>query len=338
MRGMADGARVKVYGLASLLTAALCACAGPAADKPSQASVDRYVAEAKQLAGDDLKSLLPLCNPQPATRPSEEAVHAQLERAIAASAPEPGPAFDNLYFVGSSWVSAWVLKTSQGLILIDALNNEDEASRLIDGGLAKLGLNPKDVKYVIVTHGHGDHYGGATHFAQRYGARIVASDADWRMMQTGLEFTSKLWDPPPKRDIAVFDGDKLTLGDTTVTFYVTPGHTLGTLSPVFGVASGGRAHKVMLWGGTSFNFGRDIDRLERYAQATDRMRNVAAQQSVDALVSNHSSFDGAVSKLAARRAPGAQESNPFVMGTPAVERALRIMGDCARAQHDRFLM
>jgi glyoxylase-like metal-dependent hydrolase (beta-lactamase superfamily II) len=178
------------------------------------------------------------------------AMDAGLARLINQPAPVPGQAFDNLYYVGSAWVSAWVLKTSEGLILIDALNNTKEAADLIEGGMRRLGLDPAQIRYVLVTHGHGDHYGGAQMIADRYRARVVASEIDWKMMETGLEFDSKLWDRPPKRDMAVHDGDTLTLGDTTVRFLITPGHTLGTISPVFDVRHGGKVHKAMIWGGT----------------------------------------------------------------------------------------
>src|SRR6185369_2936404 len=155
--------------------------AGSAADAAaSQASVDAYVAQARQLAGDDLKALLTLCQPQPAVRASGAALERFIDRAIAAPSPPPGQAFDNLYYIATSWVSAWALKTSDGVILIDALNNTREAQEHMEGGV--------------------------------------------------LEFPYKDWMSPPKRDRVVKDGETLTLGDTTMTFYVTPGHTLGTLS------------------------------------------------------------------------------------------------------------
>jgi len=71
---------------------------------PSQASVEAYVAQARQLAGDDLKALLPLCQPQPAVRASGPALDRFLDRAIAAPSPAPGQAFDNLYYIATSWV------------------------------------------------------------------------------------------------------------------------------------------------------------------------------------------------------------------------------------------
>lgn len=321
---------------AATALAALCACTALQAP-PTQATVEAHVAQATRLAGDDLKFLLPVCAPQPAQRPGGPAVEQLLQRAIAAPPPEPGQAFDNLFFVGSAWVSAWVLKTSDGLILIDALNNALEAQGLIEGGMRRLGLDPAQIKYIVVTHGHGDHYGGAPMLVQKYRARVVASARDWQMMETGLEFDSPQWGRPPQRDIAVNDGDTLTLGDTKMSFYVTPGHTLGTLSPVFEVKHGGRTHKALLWGGTSFNFGRDMGRLDDYIAQTERMRRMAASQSVDVMLSNHAGYDATLPKLAALRAQPVA-GNPFVAGTAVVDRSLQVLGECARAQKVRFLI
>ncbi|MGZ5269554.1 MAG: MBL fold metallo-hydrolase [Ramlibacter sp.] len=259
-----------------------------------------------------------------------------LRKLIARPAPPPMQVFDNLFFVGGDWVSAWVVKTSAGLILIDALNNADEARPLIEGGMAKLGLDPRQIKYIVVTHGHGDHYGGASYLAGKYGAHVVASEADWNMMHGTLEFNSAAWGPPPPRDMAVRDGDKLTLGDTTLTFYVTTGHTLGTLSLVFDVREGGRTHHALLWGGTSFNFGKDFSRLESYSANTERMRELAARMPIDVLLSNHSEWDGSIIKMNAMRAGGAGRSNAFVIGPQGVGRSMQVMGECARAQAGRF--
>jgi metallo-beta-lactamase class B len=301
-------------------------------------SVDQYVEDARRIAGEDLKFLMPVCNPQPAVRAAPSpAMDDMLAKLINQPPPEPGQAFDNLYYVGSAWVSAWVLKTSEGLILIDALNNTKEAVDLIEGGMRRLGLDPAQIRYVLVTHGHGDHYGGAQMLAERYRARVVASDIDWKMMETGLEFDSKLWDRPPKRDIAVKDGDTLTLGDTTVRFMITPGHTLGTITPVFDVRDRGKVHKAMIWGGTSFNFGRDMGRLDGYIAQTERMRELSAKWGIDVPLSNHPGYDGTVAKLKAR-ATAAAGANPFVSGQPVVDRAMRVLNTCARAQKARFLL
>jgi metallo-beta-lactamase class B len=285
------------------------------------------------LAGSDLKALLRLCDPPPA-RMSEEEIETYLAAQIARNLPAPAAAFDNLYFVGGTWVSAWALKTSDGIILIDALNNAREAQVLIEGGLRTLGLDPAQILYIVITHGHGDHYGGAAYLAEKYKARVVMSEADWAIVDRP-EVTSPQWDAPPARDIAVKQGETLTLGDTTVVFQLTPGHTWGTLSPMFPVRSGVKTHRVLLWGGTAFNFGKDLPRVDSYVESARRMAALAKSEHIDVLLSNHASFDGTVEKFAAMRGTPAS-GNPFVIGEDAVVRSLGVMEACARAQRDRF--
>ncbi len=298
---------------------------------------ETHVARARQFAGSDLVNLMRLCQPQPADRAEPSPVMDDgLRKLIARPAPPPTQVFDNLYFVGGAWVSAWLLKTSAGLILIDALNNGEEASKLIEGGMARLGLDPRNIKYLVVTHGHGDHYGGADYLAARYRPRIVSSDADWNMMHGKLEFSSAVWDPPPARDLSVRDLETLTLGDTTLTFYVTSGHTLGTLSIGFDVRDGNRSHHAMLWGGTSFNFGRDFSRLESYAANADRFAAMAPRQPIDVMLSNHPEWDGSIAKMEALRNRAADGVHPFVIGPAAVSRSMQVMRECAVAQAARF--
>jgi metallo-beta-lactamase class B len=95
---------------------------------------------------------------------------------------EPVKVFDNLYFVGQSEYSVWAVTTSEGIIVIDTIFDysvEEEVA----GGLKKLGLDPADIKYAIVTHPHPDHHGGAKFLQDRYGARIILSAADWDMLE-----------------------------------------------------------------------------------------------------------------------------------------------------------
>jgi metallo-beta-lactamase class B len=308
-----------------------CACcvalAAPAyavAQTPSP-EVAQHLAAAKEAAGSDLGSYLALGR---SADPNFKAPTPDLEALMKIPAPPPGRAFDNLYFVGSKWVSTWAITTSDGIILIDAMDNEEEAERIVEGGLKAFGLDPAQVKIVIVTHGHGDHYGGANYFAQKYKSRIVASEADWTMMETKLEFDTPLWGRPPKRDVSVLDGHKVTLGDTTVDILITPGHTMGTISPIFDVWSGSQKHRALLWGGTGFNFGKQPERMQAYIDSTARTRDIAKQQGVDVFISNHNSYDGAVDKLGVKASGGA---NPFVLGAPTVQRALTVMNECAQA-------
>ncbi|HSH92099.1 MAG TPA: MBL fold metallo-hydrolase [Ramlibacter sp.] len=324
--------------VAAVLLAAIPLARGQAPMRPTQAQVDAHVAEATRLAGTDLKALLGLCNPPAATRPPQDVVDRSIATQIARPPPEPGKAFDNLYYVGAAWASAWAIDTAEGVILIDALNNPLEAGSLIEGGMRKFSLDPQQIKYIVITHGHGDHYGGANYLVERHKSRVVMSEADWKMTSGKLEFASVHWGAPPKRDLGVKDRDWIALGGTRVTFYETPGHTLGTISPVFEVKDGARTHRAMLWGGTAFNFGKDFERLDKYIAATKRMVEIAQQQQVDVLISNHPGLDGTIDKLEALRKRGAADAHPFVMGTPNVVRALTVMGTCAQATRDRYGM
>jgi metallo-beta-lactamase class B len=321
---------------AVLALAAATALGAQAQTAPSQASVDAHVAAAKTAAGSDLGHLMGLCNAVPATRASGDAITKVVAQQLARPAPPPGKAFDNLAYVGGAWASAWALDTKDGILLIDALNNDAEAAQLIDGGLRQLGMDPARIKTVIVTHAHGDHYGGAQHLSKQYKPRWVMSEIDWRQTEGQLEFATPLWGAPPKRDVAVNDGDTVKLGDDIVTTLLTPGHTLGTITPIFEVRDKGQRHRAMVWGGTAFNFGRDMPRLDAYIDATRRLAQVARAQQIDVMLSNHPGYDGTVKKLEALRSGSGD--NPFVIGTPAVLRALTVMGECALAQRDRFLL
>ena len=97
------------------------------------------------------------------------------------SVPPPTKMFDNLYYVGVSTVGAYALQTTDGIILIDALDNTEEAKNVIEPGLHELGLDPKNIKIIIVTHGHGDHYGGAKYLSEKYEIPVMMSDADWAL-------------------------------------------------------------------------------------------------------------------------------------------------------------
>lgn len=242
--------------------------------------------------------------------------------------------FDNLYFVGAAWSSAWAIDTPEGIILLDALNNQFEAAAVIEAGLRRVGLDPARIRTIVVSHGHGDHYGGVPYLVEKYKARVVMSDLDWTMTETKLEFASPLWGAAPKRDVSGRDGERVTLGGTTVTLYLTPGHTVGTVSPVFDATAAGQRHRVLLWGGTAFNFGDKPDRLKSYIESTERMKTIARQQGIDVLISNHPGWDNALQKM--NQLSKASLPHPFVVGTPAVERAMTVMSECAQAARDRY--
>ena len=137
------------------------------------------VAKAKSAAGSDPILMSRFDKSCPVLGPQRPAVLRQ----SAGLAPEPQRVvdivkiFDNLYYFGYNTVGAWAIPTSQGIVLIDALNNVDEAEHMIEAGLVKVGLKPADVKMIIVGHGHFDHFGGAPQLRAEVGADILTHDS-----------------------------------------------------------------------------------------------------------------------------------------------------------------
>ncbi|MBO9649478.1 MAG: MBL fold metallo-hydrolase [Variovorax sp.] len=317
-----------------LLAAGCLCCALPFARAqsagPLPAQALAHLEAARRAAGDSLRAYMRLGD---GIAPTPSAPPVSPDALMALPAPAPGWAFDNLCFVGNRWVSAWGLTTPEGLVVIDAMDNDDEARNLVAAGLGKLGQDPATIRAVLITHGHGDHYGGFGHLRSISGARAAMSEADWTMTETKLEFDRPDWGRPPRRDLVLKEGEALRWGDTQIDVLLTPGHTMGTVSLLFDVREGKRRHRALLWGGTAFNFQRSPDRMQRlqaYIDQTERVRRLVEAQGVDVFISNHDLFDEAVNKLQARQQGGAG-GNPFVMGTENVVRALTVMNECARA-------
>jgi metallo-beta-lactamase class B len=238
--------------------------------------------------------------------------------------------FDNLYWLGTRQHSSWALRTSAGLILIDTNFAWATQPEILDG-LAKLGLNANDLKYVIISHAHGDHDQGAAELQTKYGAKVVMGAADW---DSTLQRPTTAAGGVPKRDITVGpEGSKITLGDTTVTIVHTPGHTPGTLSYVFPVKDGNRTVMVAYSGGTLTGaFGTDGSRWDEYIASQKKIAKAAADAGASVILSNHSEYDNAYTKArlaGLKREVG--EDNPFIVGADSVQRYFTVMTECALA-------
>jgi len=244
---------------------------------------------------------------------------------------EPARMFDNLYFVGTKIHSAWALKTSGGIILIDTLYDYAVEPEIVDG-LKTLGLDPASIKYVIISHGHGDHDQGARLLQDRFGAQVIMGGPDWDTVERDAAMPGGA----PHRGIAAADGQKLTLGDTTVTIVQTPGHTPGTLSLLFPVKDRGRTLMVAYNGGTAFNFPNDKAHYETYLASQLKFAKAAKEAKAVILMTNHSEFDDAWerSRLVGLRKPG--EAHPYELGNDAVQRYYVVTSECARAELTRF--
>ncbi len=321
-----------------LLLAASVLTAQTANDTP-----DAHIAAAKAAAGEDFQNLFEFqCNgPGPGGPRAAAGAGAGRGRGSAPGAGraggrgpqvppdpstwhvEPVKVFDNLYFFGQSEYSVWAITTSQGIIVLDTIFDysvEDEVA----GGMKKLGLDPANIKYAVVSHAHPDHDGGARFLQEHYGTRVIMSPADWDVLDKRTNGTK------PKRDLEATDGQKLTLGDTTVTLYITPGHTPGTISSVFPVKDNGAPHLAALWGGVGLNTNRDA--VEKYINSAQRFSGIVRQSGADIILTNHTDWDRSKINLPmlVKRAPGS--SNPYVVGNAKALNFMKVVEECATAR------
>jgi metallo-beta-lactamase class B len=244
---------------------------------------------------------------------------------------EPAKVFDNLYFVGGRVHSSWALTTSEGIILIDTIYPYN-SRELIVGGLTKLGLDPASIKYVIISHAHGDHIGGAEMLQTEFGARVVMGAPDWNLVE---KYPNRYKTMAPKRNIVATDGMQITLGGQTVTTWLTPGHTPGTLSYTFTVLDRGTPVNVAYSGGTAFNFVNNtpdpgIRNFQTYIDSQRKMAAKAAETRATVILSNHSEFDNAVNKNRMLAGRG-DRPHPYDVGVNGVQRYFRVLEGCARA-------
>lgn len=255
---------------------------------------------------------------------------------------KPRRVFDDLYFVGYASVSAWAIDTGDGLIIIDALYNGDEIERILVPGLQEFGFEMSDVKALLVTHEHIDHYGGAGYVQKEYGTPIYASEQAWDVM-AGIVGA-------PTRDKTIGDNEELRVGDYAITAYLTPGHTDGCLSLMIPVTDNGEPHLAGLYGGGGVPSGPANKALQM--QSFSRWADLAKKHKADALVSNHATQDQSLLKLEVLGAreckndgpghhkpgPGGKKEknvkvkcstrNPYVVGTGYYVRYLQAMSLC----------
>lgn len=319
---------------------AVCVAVAVVAAQTYPDTVEGHVAAAKAAAGTDYGGIVARICAAPAP-PAPRNASTAAPRATGAPDREtwyakPVKVFDNLYFVGQTEYSAWAVTTSGGIIIIDPIFDYSVEDEVV-AGLKSLGLDPNTIKYVLVSHAHYDHVGGASYLQDRFSAKVVMSEADWQL----LEGTKASW-RKPKRDVVATDGQQLTLGETTLSLHITPGHTLGTISTLIPVRDGSRQHVAAYWGGTAFNWVTNRasyitpDRPDRfwfnnYIQSAQRFKTLARNAGADVILSNHTSFDGSKTKLPAMATRRAQDPHPYVVGADSVARYLTVAEECAKA-------
>jgi metallo-beta-lactamase class B len=296
------------------------------------ATIDGYLGAAKIAAGTDWAgTFLRLCIPAPAGSPaggrSGRGGTPRLPPAREMWHAEPAQVADNLYFLGTRIHSAWAVVGSEGIIVIEALFDYAAQDEILDG-LKKLGLDQGKVKYVILSHAHADHDGGARLLQDEIpGAHLIYGKEDWDAIDKAATHAGG----KPKRDKAGDDGMVVSVGDASVRIVTMPGHTPGTLSCLFEVRDHGKPLRVAYVGGTAVPFNGSASYYDTYLASSKKMAKAAADYGATALLSNHSEFDDAYFKAraAANRQPA--DTNPFDVGTDAVARYFTVVQSCVMA-------
>lgn len=191
----------------------------------------------------------------------------------AAQKVEPWKPFDNVTYVGICWVSAWLIRTDEGSVLIDTLYGP-HAPQLI-ASLKATGVDVADIRYVLMTHGHFDHVGGAATLKPLLpNATFVMTQAGW---DEAVESAAKSKDTPRawqmiEPDMVVEDGDTIEFGGNSFRVIETPGHTWGTASYVYNVRDGDQTFRAITIGGLGLNAIEDPPQVEAYIASVDRVR------------------------------------------------------------------
>src|SRR5215472_8600337 len=228
----------------SVMTGVMMAQAPAAPPEPDSEAVKALVEKAKKAGG-----------PMWA---EEEHFFCEAPRANSPNDPpiEPTKIFDNVYAIGNQGTVAYVVSTSDGLLMIDSLPADQTETQLMPG-FQKLGLDPAKVKVIVVGHGHADHFGGTPYFQDHYSSKVYIAAADWDLMAhppagRGGEKGGKkgLPAPLPRHDQVIVEGQPIVLGDFRIMPVAVPGHTPGSMGFIFPVKDNGKIYMAAMYAGT----------------------------------------------------------------------------------------
>ncbi len=222
----------------------------------------------------------------------------------------------NLYYVGNSDVSSFLIDTGEGLLLIDTAF--PQTCYLVVESIWRLGFDPQNVRYILHSHGHYDHFGGTRALLELTGAEACLGKQDVAVLEQRPELS---WAPEygvPFYEVfhvhrPLSGGDTIELGVTSIQCVHTPGHTDGAISYFFRVEENGQTCRVGMHGGPGLNTlsdeylaknGLPMTRREAYMSSLDRLE----KEEVDIFVGIHPNQSGILEKKARMGSRG----NPFV--------------------------
>jgi metallo-beta-lactamase class B len=221
----------------------------------------------------------------------------------------------NLYYVGASDITSFLIVTERGLIVLDG--GFVETAPQIRDNIAKLGFALRDVKILLNSHAHSDHAGGLAQLKAWTGAQLLAGERDALLLAAGgrgdFFFGDTLTFPPVHVDRPMHDGDRVTLGDTTLVAHPTPGHTKGCTSWSMKIHDAGRSYDVVFLGSTTVLSGyRLIDHPSYEGIAADYAHTFEVLKALpcDVFLASHAEFYDGLEKARRLRAGG--PTNPFI--------------------------
>jgi len=225
----------------------------------------------------------------------------------------PYKLFDNLYYVGTNNVGAYIVDTGAGLIIIDAGWGERDCESMVSD-MRTLGLDPGNIKMILLSHEHIDHYGCVKDWKNGVCpyAEVALSQLGWNYLRT-RPAEGAFSNPRPKSiDMYLTDGQRVHLGNTTIQIVATPGHSMGCVSFIIPVRDRGANHVVGIMGGTAVQ--GNWDEAFVYFTSIEYFKQACSEAKCDVGLGTHASLDykADFDKLANRK-PG--EPNPLVMGT-----------------------
>ncbi len=223
---------------------------------------------------------------------------------------QPIKLFDNLYFVGTTAVGAFLIDTGDGLVMFDTGNGDEDVALMV-ADMKKLGLDPGKIKLIFISHEHFDHYGGVPYLKKNVcpNAKVGMSLIGWNMLQAHPMQWAYISTRPQSMDIYLTDGMRIKVGNVIFQIVATPGHSPGCMSFIFPVTDNGRPHMVGLMGGTAV-WPTQVETW-LYKSSVEYFKAFAIGAGCDVGVGFHSQE----SDFAALRVRKPGDPHPLVLGT-----------------------
>ncbi len=228
---------------------------------------------------------------------------------------EPFRVHGNTWYVGTNGLSAILVETGEGLVLLDGAL--PQSAEQIVGNIRQLGFDPLQIKYILLSHAHYDHAGGINALQSYARAKVVVSEGNAVILRTGMlqeddpQFAhgpDRTTFPAAKVDTVIGDGETLAVGEVGFTAVYTPGHTPGSTTWTWESCALGECQDVVYADSLTavaapgFSYGAS-GAAERLTASAARI----AELDCDILLSPHPFFFGMHDKLERR-----DEGNPFI--------------------------